>query len=421
MAKELFKTPLALMQGYCDLSREYHLDNLLTKESGGRKVYLLGRQLKNGNISLYRYKCHNGKRIRESVGEILYIEVNAIVKRENEKKLENQVQACNRLNAELTEKNANFTPSGKSKVRLLDFIDILAEEWLRESGNRHSMYAVMESLAKHIRAFTDEDVTFKEIDKDWCLRFIDYLKHDALNFNYLRTEHDERKKEVRISQNTQHRLIVSLNRVFKKAVKRGLIALNPMAELEHDDKVSAKKGTREYLTDEEVKKLMRTPYTHGHYNIKEAFLFSCYTGLRYSDLQQLKMSDFRLDKTGRYIKIQMVKTHEPLKIYIPDVAFRLIPEMEDDEAPVFRLPKNDYANETLRKWIKDAGIKNKYVSFHVGRHSAATILYSAGLPLQVIQKQLGHLKASTTEIYAKLVDDAQKDAANTMDSKFSGI
>ena len=135
-------------------------------------------------------------------------------------------------------------------------------------------------------------------------------------------------------------------------------------------------------------------------------------------MKNLKMSDFRLDKkNGRYLKIRMVKTQEPLKIFIPDVAFDLLPDVEDDERPIFTLPKNEYVNITLRTWIKDAGIK-KRISFHCARHSAATILYSAGVPIGVIQKQLGHLKSQTTEIYAKMMDEAQSEASRTMDERF---
>jgi len=192
-----------------------------------------------------------------------------------------------------------------------------------------------------------------------------------------------------------------------------------MDDLDRGDKVAAKAGTREYLTDDEVKKLIETPFTHGRFNIKEAFLFSCFTGLRFSDLKQLKMSDFRIDKkNGRYLRIKMVKTREPLKIFVPDVAFNLLPDVEDDDAPVFDLAKNDYSNQALQRWLKDAGIKDKKITFHCARHSAATILYSAGVPIQTIQKQLGHIKATTTEVYAKMMDEAQSEASKMMDKKF---
>lgn len=419
MANILFKTPKELYDGYCDLSKPYHLDNKLKKGKGGRKVYLLGRVLKSGNISLYRYACNDGKRQREMLNVVLKVETSSVVRRENEEKLRLQVIACDKENEDLIRMEANFTPKVKSKVGLLSYINKVGEDALKETGNRHSIYASMGSLAKHVEAFDGRDTIFKNVNVEWVRLFLDYLKRDALNLNYLRTEKKEQRKEIRVSKNTQHRLMVTLNQVFKKAVKDKLISYNPMDALDIREKVSAEQGTREYLTAEEVKTLMATPFTHGHYDIKPAFLFSCFTGLRFSDLKQLKMSDFKIDKKeNRYLKIKMIKTREPLKIMIPKVAFDLLPDVDNDDVPVFRLPKNDYANQALKSWIKDAKIEGKHITFHSGRHSAATILYSQGLPLQVIQKQLGHIKASTTEIYAKLMDEAQKEASDTMDKLF---
>lgn len=419
MAKaSLFDTPSALLGGYCDTTKPFHLDNNLSKGKGGRRVYLLGRVLKSGNISLMRYACQNGKRVRETLNVVLKLETDYNMKRENEEKVRLQVLACNQLNDDLERTEAGFTPRTKSKVRLYDYIYKVGEDSWKETGNKRSVYANMNSLAKHIDVFAGQDVTLGEVDEAFVRRFVSYLKTEALNLNMMRTMDEKRRREVKIAQNTQNKLIRCLNFVLNKARKAKFIANNPMDLLEKEDKVPAKAGTREYLTDEEVEILMQTPYTHSNYDIKEAFLFSCYTGLRWSDVKNLKMSDFRLDKkNGRYLKIRMVKTQEPLKIFIPDVAFDLLPDVEDDEQPIFTLPKNEYVNITLRRWIKDAGIK-KRISFHCARHSAATILYSAGVPIGVIQKQLGHLKSQTTEIYAKMMDEAQSEASRTMDERF---
>ena len=201
MAKsKLFNSQEALLEGYCDLTRTPHLDNYLSKGKGGRKVYLLGRVLPSGNISLMRYSCSNGKRQREMLNVVLKLEVDANVKRENEEKLRLQALACDALNADLERREANFQSSIKSKVLLLDFIRQVGEAALKETGNRHSMYATMNSLAKHVEAYAGTDTRFKELDEDWLRGFIDYLKHDALNVNYTRTEKEGRRKEIHISQ-----------------------------------------------------------------------------------------------------------------------------------------------------------------------------------------------------------------------------
>lgn len=410
-AKQLFRDAKSLIDGY-----------ELTAKRGTRKVYLIGRPLKSGNVALLRYDSRGSGagrvRQRVSTGVILQVETNLTIKRENEEKLRLQRVACDMLNSDLERADADFLPMPKNKVSLISYIQKIGDKALAESGNRHSIYATMQSLANHVEIYSGADTLIKAVDKKWLLGFISYLKNEALNANFMRSKKKENRKKVGISQNTQHRIIVNMNYVLNAALKDGLIATNPMLGISAKEKVSAKKGTREYLSKEEVEKLMATPFTHGKYHIKEAFLFSCFTGLRYSDLKALRMADFHRDDLGAYLRIKMVKTREPLKIYVPEVALKILPKVEHEDMSVFDLPKNDYANQVLRKWLDDAGINDKVISFHCGRHSAATLLLSAGLPLAVVSKQLGHLKTSTTEIYAKLVDEAQRSAAAKMDELF---
>ena len=380
--KKLYKTADEIIAGYSLTSSKVH-----------RKVYLVGRPLKTGNVSLVRYHSSgSGKfrvRERETTGVILCIEKDQSVKLENQEKLRLQQVVCDTLNADLEREEADFKPLPKTKVLLSDYAKELAERSLKETGNRHSTYSSMNSLAQHAELFRPHS-QLGDIDKKWCLLFIDYLKHKALNLNFQRS---------------------------KDPVRESLIAHNPMNELNSKEKVPAKKGTREFLSHKEINMLINTPFTHGKYDIKPSFLFSCYTGLRWSDLKAITRNDIHSDANGKYIDIIMVKTKQHLKVYVPQVALNLLPHAVDNNTPLFCLPKNDYANERLALWIKDAGIKKK-ITYHCARHSNATVLLSSGIPIAVVAKQLGHLKIQTTEIYAKIMDEAQVGAANKMDELF---
>ena len=114
----------------------------------------------------------------------------------------------------------------------------------------------------------------------------------------------------------------------------------------------------------------------------------------------------------------MVKTKEPLKIYVPASALKLIPNTANENKPLFYLGRNETANKCLKKWLTDAGITDRPITFHSARHSAATLLLNAGLPLEVVAKQLGHEKISTTQIYAKILDKSQQAASNVIDEMF---
>ena len=175
-----------------------------------------------------------------------------------------------------------------------------------------------------------------------------------------------------------------------------------MNELNAKEKVPAKKGTREFLSHKEINMLINTPFTHGKYDIKPSFLFSCYIGLRWSDLKAITRNDIHSDANGKYIDIIMVKTKQHLKVYVPQVALNLLPHAVDNNTPLFCLPKNDYANERLALWIKDAGIEKK-ITYHVARHSFATMALAHDVPIENVARMLGHQDIKTTQIYAKVL------------------
>ena len=324
---------------------------------------------------------------------------------------------CDTLNVDLERKDANFSPTPKNNVLLLDYIEKQRDEALRISGNKHSNFASFNALLEHIKRF-DKNIKLGGVDLDWIYNFIHYLKYEALNLNFQKSKDISKNKDIKITQNTQKRLERNLNFILNKAAKSSLIISNPMGKLDRSDKITTKAGTRTYLTKEEVQTLVNVPY-NGVRDIKAAFLFSCFTGLRYSDLRCITLADFHKDTIGTYLDISMVKTGERLRVYVPDNALHMIPKRErTNTEAIFDLPKNDAGNVYLRRWIKMAGI-DKNITFHCARHTAATLLLSSGLPLAVVSKQLGHLKISTTQIYAKIVDEAQVEAANIIDKIIS--
>ena len=154
--------------------------------------------------------------------------------------------------------------------------------------------------------------------------------------------------------------------------------------------------------------------------VKLAFLFSCFCGLRWSDVSHLRWGDLKTDDVGFFADVTMIKTRKPVKAYISDIGRKWLPQREEgasDDELVFKLPKNEHVNVVLKKWAKDAKIK-KTVSFHVSRHTAATMLLNLNVPLEVVATQLGHGKISTTQIYAKILGKTQKAAIDKQNDIF---
>ena len=214
--------------------------------------------------------------------------------------------------------------------------------------------------------------------------------------------------------NTIHKQARLLKQFLNKAVEFGIIRKNLLEKI----KVKKEDGNRQYLTINEVNKLHEifntsNELTRGEKNVLRYFLFACYTGLRYSDIKQLK---YRHILEGEKINLTMDKTGKLLDIPLNKRAKSvLIPEKETiPNAPVFKVYTNQVTNRHLKTIMKNAGIK-KQISFHCARHTWATITLELTQNIAVVSKILGHSSIKITQIYAKVLERAKKEAMDKWD------
>lgn len=417
--KKLFSTPKDLYEGYFG-----RISTRKGRKKGiaeARKVTLKGRLLNNGKISLYLYSCINGNVSRISTNSYLNLETDPTIKAQNEETLRLARTKADLMNADAEREENGFRPIAKSKANLIEYTLKVADDALAKTHNKHGYYYNLQALARHLQTFRGDKIRISDVDKDFILDFIAYLRNEASNINYLRAEDKEKWSDVPLSGNSQHRLFANLHYVIKKAVKSKIIPHDPFLELDTEDKPKENTGTREYLTTEELKRLIKTPIKNDM--IKRAFLFSCFCGLRWSDVSRLRWGDLKTDDVGFFADVTMVKTKKQVKAYISDIGGAWLPVRSGDETDddlVFKLPKNEHVNVVLKQWAKDAKIK-KTVSFHVSRHTAATMLLNLDVPLEIVAKQLGHGKISTTQIYAKILGKTQKTAIDKQNDLFKSI
>lgn len=196
---------------------------------------------------------------------------------------------------------------------------------------------------------------------------------------------------------------------LKQASKDGIISKNPAEFIEG---IKPGEPERQFLTLEEVNKMLKTECELP--NLKNAFLFSCLTGIRWSDIQKLIWKEVQhSEENGHYIRFQQKKTgqHETLPISQQARDF-LGDKSEDSEERVFvGLKYSAWHNLRLKQWVMRAGI-NKEITFHCARHTNAVLQLSSGTDIYTVSKMLGHKHLKTTEIYAKIVDDKKREAAN---------
>ena len=216
-------------------------------------------------------------------------------------------------------------------------------------------------------------------------------------------------KELPLTDATIHAYFKFVTAVLNKASSKGLIAVNPVAALEMRERPQGRSPERTFLSLDEVSRLIDTPCP-AYPILKNMFLFACFTGLRCSDVKALtwkKVDDNMIGTT-------MQKTQKAIYIPISNNARRWLPErgFAGPEDKVFTgYPTINTVCRTIDKWAKDAGI-DKHVTFHIARHTFATLSLEYGADLYTVSKLLGHQRVTTTQIYAKIVDKKKEEAVN---------
>lgn len=171
---------------------------------------------------------------------------------------------------------------------------------------------------------------------------------------------------------------------------------------------------RASLTLDEVKRLADTPCESDV--LRRASFFSILTGLRHIDIKNLKWKQISQTSNGSWrIDISQIKTKVGAYLPISDQAYAMCgTRPEDKELLVFAgLQNAAWISKPLKKWIEAAGIK-KHITFHVSRHSYATLQLELGTDIYTIKSMLGHTNVKTTQIYSHIVDSAKEKAANTI-------
>lgn len=361
-------------------------------------IKLRVKHLANGNKSIYLDMYMNGKRKYEFLKLYIIPEYNKSDRVRNSEtlKLANAIKTQRII--ELQNQSHGFKINKTSHIKLTDYIQSVAEKKSENEVRKTVLHAVV----YHLRRYNPNDIQLSRIDKDYILGFLDYLKT---------AKQTHTKKEKLLHVNTQVYYYKMLRYCLNYAVSEELISANPMNKIKNEEKPHKHRTEREYLTIDELRKLAQTPFYNGL--LKKAFLFSCFCGLRHSDIIALTWGDIEMDDDGNFrLYIIQKKTKEAISLPLSQEAIKQLPKREDakeDDIIFKKLITLGRTNEILPKWAEQAGIK-KHITFHTARHTHATMLLTLGVDLYTVSKLLGHTNIQTTQIYAKLVDESKKKA-----------
>lgn len=367
------------------------------------------RPLARGRQSIYLDIYHNGCRRYEFLRLYLWpAQRGDQVSRQHNDEVMKQAMA---IKARRTQECLLRTQSAHHrKCPSLLFTDWMAGVMQTKARNGQSLKRA-ETFAAALRHLTTflagRRVRLYEVDKPLLIDFI----------HYLRTTTSRRGGTLNPSSaGVYFAAVVS---TLQQACCDGLIDENPARRLSAEDrKVLASPGPRHtHLTIDEIKTLQAVGHRRGKDTLA-AFLFACFTGLRFSDVVTLRHTDIKPEGERRYIDKTMVKTRRHLVIPLSASAERWLPQSQGPNGGlVFRLPTFRWVEICLKRMARDAGIA-KDLTFHSARHTFATLQITLGSDLYTVSRLLGHSNIRSTQIYADIVGQKKLEAVSRFDDVF---
>lgn len=239
-------------------------------------------------------------------------------------------------------------------------------------------------------------------DADIPLQFLEYSF--ILDFeNFLRRPENRLNRNQPLTNNGIMKHMERLDKLMNYAVKLGWIKSNPFDKYQR----SFKKFENGFLTEQQLKRFEEVHLERSALdNVRNIFIFCCYTGLSYIDVKLLKKSDVVLGIDGsKWLSIRREKSDMPVKIPLLPKALAILEKYKGfDKLRLLPVCSNQKMNKYLKEIAEKCKIDVK-VTCHIARHTfATTVTLSNGVPIATVSKLLGHSKISTTQIYARVME-----------------
>ncbi|MFC4143558.1 site-specific integrase [Pedobacter mendelii] len=250
-------------------------------------------------------------------------------------------------------------------------------------------------LERHVLAFLEK----KYCTKDMNIKKINRPFINDFEF-FLRTEN-------KCSGNTAAKYLKNFGKILRITLASGWIDKDPIFGY----KINMKPVERPFLSNEELNILARKKFsTERLSQVRDIFLFCCLTGLAYSDVEKLSLSNIQIGIDGSsWIYTNRTKTGVRSAVPLLPSAVVILDRYQDNaycinKGRVLPVSSNQKMNEYLKEIAILCGIE-KHLSSHIARHTfATTVTLLNGVPIESVSKMLGHTNIKTTQIYAKVLD-----------------
>jgi len=333
----------------------------------------------SGNVSLYLDIYVKGVRSYEYLH--LYLSPN---KKDKEKNRETMMLAeaiCAKRLVEV--RNGQYGFKSPVSVSLREYVQRIIDT---KKGSTKRRY---EALNNILQAYCKNCMMLADITPAWFTSLLAYLNKQGF------------------APNTLAVYVATMRYIVNQAYREGLLPANPIANIKG---IGYEETNRTYLTADEVRKLADTPCDNDV--TKRAFLFGCLTGIRNCDIRAITWADVHEQDGYTRIIFRQAKTHGQEYLDISAQASSLMGGRGRDNDAVFPLMSWHSVRLHLKAWVKRAKIA-KHVTFHASRHTFAVMMLSV-TDIYTVSKLLGHRELSTTQVYAKVIDKAKREAVDNM-------
>lgn len=368
----------------------------MRKGTKKNNVTLREKPLANGNISLYLDIYRDGVRVKEYLKLYVVEKPRTTAERaENKETLRLAEEIRTARQSELNHSAFGLVSPVKQRVYIYEYFENYIATYTKKDirmiiGAFERFKSYIETENPHRK----QKMKFDELTPDIIRGYVDYLQANSIGEGAL--GYYQRFKKV-----------------ITHAVDKGVILRSPCTGIRCIvDENSLKKDV---LSLEEIHILAQTPYQNTE--VRRAFLFCLYAGLRYCDVVDLKYSN--VDYSGKRIKFEQAKTKGHSKnsiVIIPlsQTLFSLIGEKPNKDRIIFDLPSHTGCLKALRTWVARAGI-DKHITWHCARHSfAVNLLGECQTDIKTVASLLGHSGLKHTEKYTRAVDSLKEKAVNAL-------
>ena len=343
----------------------------------------MGVKIRINKSKIYLDVYANGQRRWESLGLTVPND------KQQAKEVMRLAEVCrSKREAQITSGEWGLIDPISGKQTLVEYIETMN----RGKGNTSTIAKALKFINTNNRG----NIALVNITEKWLEEFQDFLLRDT-----------------ELSKSTASHYEGVVRQALKKAARDRLIPRNPAIGVKT---IKVPESDKIYLELNEIKKLAKTDLGGilGA-EVKRAFLFGCFTGLRISDIKSLQWGD--INREPLQIAKKQEKTERKVFIPLHETAWKIINDnaLHNHKALIFPgLTKSKTnTNQYLKDWAKKTGIE-KQIGWHTARHTFAVLSLESGTEIYTLSKLLGHTNLKTTQVYANATDKMKREAVNAL-------